>query len=228
MAVHEHRFELSADDTRSETRLERVAAGALRNERVRSVTVDRARAIAIVRTKRCEAAIDLDDALAYGPAGERTDGNDAQLPAVISWIDPRDSTISFVRLPKRASGWRKALYLLLAAVFLGLGLIGVALPGLPTTPFVLLGSYFLLRSSQRLHERLMTSRLFGGILRDWHVHRGIRPHVRARAIGVVAIVVGVSLAVARPPLPILISIVSLAACGLLVIWRLPGIMPSES
>ena len=146
----------------------------------------------------------------------------ASLPELVSWVDPRDGSISFVRMPLRASGWRKTLYLLLAAVFLVLGLIGVVLPGLPTTPFVLLGSYFLLRSSHAFHQRLMASKLFGGILRDWHVHRGIRPHVRARAMAVVAIAVVASLVVTRPSLPITLAILALVACGLLVIWRLPS------
>jgi uncharacterized membrane protein YbaN (DUF454 family) len=74
-----------------------------------------------------------------------------------------------------------------------------------------------------LHERLMASRVFGGVLRDWYVHRGLRPHVRARAVAVVALVVAVSLLVARPPLPVVIGIAALAACGLTVIWRLPSV-----
>jgi uncharacterized membrane protein YbaN (DUF454 family) len=88
---------------------------------------------------------------------------------------------------------------------------------------VLLGSYFLVRSSTRLHERLMSSRVFGGVLRDWYVHRGLRPHVRARAVAIVALVVAVSLVVARPPLPVMLLIAALAACGLIIIWRLPSV-----
>ena len=152
------------------------------------------------------ANVGFDEIAACATADEAAFDADISLPQLISWVDPRDGSISFVRMPQRASGWRKALYLLLAGVFLVLGLIGVVLPGLPTTPFVLLGSYFLLRSSQRLHQRLMASKLFGGILRDWHVHRGIRPHVRARAIAVVAIVVVASLVIARPPLPVVLGI----------------------
>jgi uncharacterized membrane protein YbaN (DUF454 family) len=106
--------------------------------------------------------------------------------------------MAFIRMPDRVRGWRKALYLALAGAALILGLIGIVLPGLPTTPFVLLGSYFLVRSSTRLHERLMASRVFGGVLRDWYVHRGLRQHVRARAVAVVALVVAVSLLVVGP------------------------------
>jgi len=228
MAFHEHRFNLPADVKAGDAELERVAGRALRHEHVRSVSVDRDRRLAVIRCRQPIVDVDFAEIAACATADFATIDQGASLPAIISWIDPRDGSISFVRMPRRANGWWKALYLLLAAAFLALGLIGVVLPGLPTTPFVLLGSYFLLRSSQRLHQRLMSSRLFGGILRDWHVHRGIRPHVRARAIAVVALVVIASLAIARPPLPIAIGIIALVACGLFVIWRLPNIKASDA
>jgi uncharacterized membrane protein YbaN (DUF454 family) len=228
MACHEHRFNLPANLRDSDAELERMAARALRHERVRSVTVDRERAAAVVRLKRPVANLDFDEIAACATADDSAIDADSTSPDLVSWVDPRDGSISFVRMPLRASGWRKSLYLLLAGVFLALGLIGVVLPGLPTTPFVLLGSYFLLRSSHRLHQRLMASRLFGGILRDWHVHRGIRPHVRVRAIAVVALVVAVSLGVARPPLPVTLGIIALVACGLFVIWRLPSVSSNEA
>jgi uncharacterized protein len=101
------------------------------------------------------------------------------------------------------------------------------LPGLPTTPFVLVASYCLVRSSTRLHERLMASRMFGGILRDWHIHRGVRPQVRAQAVAVVVLVVAVSLLIARPPMLILLVIAALVTCGLIVIWRLPSVPGEE-
>jgi uncharacterized membrane protein YbaN (DUF454 family) len=223
MACHEHRFNLPADAKDSDAELARVAARALRHDRVRSVTVDRERRAAVVRFHRPVADVGLDEIAACVTAGEAAAERAAPLPELVTWVDPRDDSISFVRMPRRARGWRKALFLLLAAVFLVLGLIGVVLPGLPTTPFVLLGSYYLLRSSERLHQRLISSRLFGGMLRDWHIHRGIRPHVRARAIAVVAIVVVASLLIARPPWQIALGILALVTCGLFVIWRLPSV-----
>jgi uncharacterized membrane protein YbaN (DUF454 family) len=223
MAFHEHRFNLPVDVKAGDAELERLAARVLYHERVRSMSVDRERRTAVIRCRRPAADVNFDEIAAVATADGATTGPDASLPAIISWVDPRDGSISFVRMPQRASGWRKALYLLLATMFLVLGLVGVVLPGLPTTPFVILGSYFLLRSSHRLHQRLMASKLFGGILRDWHVHRGIRPHIRARAIALVALVVAASLVVSRPSLPVTLTILALVACGLFVIWRLPSV-----
>jgi len=114
-------------------------------------------------------------------------------------------------------------YLILAALFFLLGAIGVILPGVPTTPFLLLTSYFLVRSWPRLNDALLRSRLFGPILRDWQQHRGVRPHIKLRASIFVAVVVGASIYFSGMP-PVAAGLVVLcASVGIGVIWRLPSI-----
>lgn len=56
---------------------------------------------------------------------------------------------------------------LLAYVSLGLGIIGIVVPGLPTVPFVLLSAFAAARGSQRLHHWLLAHRQFGPMIRDW-------------------------------------------------------------
>ena len=77
--------------------------------------------------------------------------------------------------PARVHGLRRILYLGLAAGSFGMSIVGVILPGIPTVPFLLLTSYYLIRSSPALNERLLRSRLFGQMLRDWNEHRAMRP-----------------------------------------------------
>ena len=62
-------------------------------------------------------------------------------------------------------GARRILFIALAGVFFVLAIIGVVLPGIPTTPFLLLTSYFLSRSWPRMHQKLMSNKVFGPILR---------------------------------------------------------------
>ena len=104
-----------------------------------------------------------------------------------------------------------------------MGLLGIVLPGLPTTPFVLVASYCLLRSSPRLHARLLHSQLFGGVLRDWHLHRGLRPHVRYKATAVIALVLTASLVLTTMPLAAKMLVLAVAFIGVAYVWRLPSV-----
>ena len=59
------------------------------------------------------------------------------------------------------------LWWLLAYTSLGLGIVGIAVPGLPTVPFVLLAAFAAARGSQRLHDWLLAHRRFGPMIGDW-------------------------------------------------------------
>ncbi|MFP4555489.1 MAG: YbaN family protein [Bacteroidales bacterium] len=63
-----------------------------------------------------------------------------------------------------------------------LGIIGIALPLLPTTPFLLLAAYLFLRSSQRLYRWLLTHRVFGSYIRNYIHHRSISKSVKVSTL----------------------------------------------
>lgn len=65
---------------------------------------------------------------------------------------------------------------------MGLGLIGVFVPLLPTTPFLLLASVCFLRSSKTLHRRLMTHRILGPYLQGYLQHRAISRRIRRNSL----------------------------------------------
>lgn len=62
---------------------------------------------------------------------------------------------------------KKILYISLGSVFLFLGMLGVVLPGLPTTPFLLLTAWFYVRSSDKLHKWLINHRVWGPYLKNF-------------------------------------------------------------
>lgn len=67
----------------------------------------------------------------------------------------------------------KICYFILAWIFFALGAIGVILPVLPTTPFMILALWAFAKSSKRFHTWLYQHRLFGPPLQKWEEHRVI-------------------------------------------------------
>lgn len=114
----------------------------------------------------------------------------------------------------------RALYLSLAVLFFVLAVLGVLLPVLPTTPFLLLTSWCLVRSSPALNQKLRRSPLFGPFLRDWDEHHGVRMHVKVTALCVLAIAVSASLVFGDLAPWLRVVLIALAAIGAFVILRL--------
>ncbi|MBU3823872.1 MAG: YbaN family protein [Candidatus Oceanisphaera merdipullorum] len=81
----------------------------------------------------------------------------------------------------------RILFALLGSLALLLGIIGVFLPVMPTTPFVLLAAFFFSKSSPRIHAWLVNHPWFGPLIQDWQTHRGVRAHIRRRALYMMAI-----------------------------------------
>ena len=76
----------------------------------------------------------------------------------------------------------RPVYLLLGWSFFGLGAVGAVVPGLPTTPFMLLALWAFSKSSQRFHDWLYAHRVFGPPLRQWQTHRVIPVKVKIFSI----------------------------------------------
>lgn len=128
----------------------------------------------------------------------------------------------------QSRGCRRWLYLSIASVFFVLGFLGALLPGLPATPFLLLTSYFLVRSSPALNEKLLRSRFIGPILVDWQVHGGVTSAVKVKAIVIVIIAVGLTLYFTGTSFWPRLAICSLAFVGVVVICRLPKAEKGEA
>jgi uncharacterized membrane protein YbaN (DUF454 family) len=82
--------------------------------------------------------------------------------------------------PKQVSDSKKgkrrvvrALLLVAGTLSLMLGIVGIVLPILPTTPFLLLSAACYIRSSERMHKWLLGNRWFGEYIRNYQEGRGI-------------------------------------------------------
>jgi uncharacterized membrane protein YbaN (DUF454 family) len=69
--------------------------------------------------------------------------------------------------------FRKWLYISAGLISLGVGAVGVFVPLLPTTPFLLLAAACFLRSSDRFYQWLMNHRIFGNYIRNYREHRAM-------------------------------------------------------
>jgi uncharacterized membrane protein YbaN (DUF454 family) len=127
---------------------------------------------------------------------------------------------------RTASRSKRLGYLALAGGSLALTVVAIAVPGLPTLPCLLATSYFLARSSPWLDDRLLHTRFFGPILRDWEDHHGLSKASKHKMMGLTLVVATLSVVVTPTSPPILVLIVLAAALSLYEINRLPGI-PGE-
>ncbi|CAA6826111.1 MAG: Unknown protein [uncultured Sulfurovum sp.] len=104
---------------------------------------------------------------------------------------------------------------------LGLAILGVILPLLPTVPFLLLAAFFFAKSSEKLHTWLLNHKLFGKMIDDWHRKGAINKKAKYLSTLSVLLVIIISLALSLKPLILSIQIVLLSLV-LLFIWTRPN------
>jgi uncharacterized membrane protein YbaN (DUF454 family) len=68
---------------------------------------------------------------------------------------------------------KRIIYVFLGTLFLGMGLIGIVVPILPTTPFLLLSAACYVRGSKRIHNWMINHRVFGEYIRNYMEGKGI-------------------------------------------------------
>ena len=86
----------------------------------------------------------------------------------------------------------KYLWVIGGTTSLALGFLGIFLPLLPTTPFLLLSAFCYTRGSSRLHDWLLRNRLFGCYIKNWREGRGIRLKSKILAVILMAVSIGYS------------------------------------
>jgi uncharacterized membrane protein YbaN (DUF454 family) len=97
--------------------------------------------------------------------------------------------------PERRPASRLPRWLLIAVGVLAvaLGTVGIIVPILPTTPFLLLAAACFLRSSDRLYRWLTTHPLFGKFIRDYREHHAIPLRVKIPVLILLWLTIGISI-----------------------------------
>ena len=101
-----------------------------------------------------------------------------------------------------------------------LGTLGVFLPLLPTTPFILLAAWCFARSSPRFPHWLLSRSWFGGYLRHWQKYRAMPPGAKPRAVAMILLTFAISLWLVNLTW-VRILLLIILTCLLIFMWRIP-------
>ena len=116
----------------------------------------------------------------------------------------------------------KVVYLVLGILCVVLGVIGIFLPVLPTTPFLIFAAFFFSRSSSRFHQWLMNHKHFGPPIHDWNT-RGVirRAH---KTLATIMFLISAVVIMLRPQIPLIgkISFAVFMIAVLIFIWTRPS------
>ena len=123
---------------------------------------------------------------------------------------------------------RRSFYLCLGFICLLLGLIGVILPLLPTTPFIILAAFCFSRSSKKFHQMLLNHRLFGSMIREWEAY-GVIP-LKVKCLSSSMMIIMISYPVLFKELAWWIDAIMIATAliGLVYVWSKPSRVLSKS
>lgn len=115
---------------------------------------------------------------------------------------------------------KRVLLIILGWICVVLATLGVVLPLLPTTPFLLLAGWCFARSSPRFHHWLLHRSWFGSYLRHWQQHRALPKGAKPKAVALILVTFAVSIYFV-PLLWVRILLLCMMFMLLIMMWRLP-------
>ncbi|WP_352890224.1 YbaN family protein [Sinimarinibacterium thermocellulolyticum] len=129
-----------------------------------------------------------------------------------------------VMTPMRRAPSPLARWLLIGAGWLALilGAIGLLLPVVPTTPFILLSAACFARSSERFHAMLLRNRVFGPLIVEWEQYRSIPRRTKRWAILLMALTFGCSIVFFVQPVGLKWALAAVGIAVAIWIWRIPS------
>lgn len=116
----------------------------------------------------------------------------------------------------------RIIYLCVGCLCVLLGLIGVVLPLLPTTPFLLVAAFCFSRSSERLHSYLLNHRLFGKLISDWERYGVIPFRVKLLSTSMMLLMVSYPLIFRTFHIGLKAMVVLTVCVALAYIWSRPS------
>ena len=122
--------------------------------------------------------------------------------------------------PQMQSKAKKILLKITGLAFVGLAIVGVILPILPTTPFLLVAAACFAKSSPHMQKKLLANKIFGPLINEWQQHRCIpRKAKRVALLTMIFSVVWSAYLLQNFMLTVLVFVLIIGP--FIFIWRLP-------
>ena len=115
----------------------------------------------------------------------------------------------------------QVVFFCLGCLFVGLATVGVVLPLIPTTPFLLLAAACYARSSKRFYDWLLTNRIFGPTIRQWQESGSVAMGTKVVAIVLLVLTLGSSVVFFVPLWSVKILLVAVGIWVIYFLLRLP-------
>lgn len=122
----------------------------------------------------------------------------------------------------------RAFWLIVGTGATGLAVLGIVLPLLPTTPFLLVAAFAFARSSETVHSWLVTHPRLGPPIVDWNREGAIHPRAKVAAVLAMIATFAISLAVGAGPVVLVIQALVLSAVAVFVLTRPSPSRPHRS
>ena len=122
---------------------------------------------------------------------------------------------------------QRIILIIIGTLFVALGLIGILLPLLPTTPFLLAAAACYAKSSDRLYNWLLNNRWFGTYIRNWREGKGLPLRTKILALSLLFLTIGYSVLYVVPLLVIRILLVIIALLVSKHIYSFPTLKINE-
>ena len=113
----------------------------------------------------------------------------------------------------------RRLWVIAGGFALGVGVVGIVVPLLPTTPFLILAAYCFSRGSRRLHDWLLNHRTLGPPIRDWREHRAVSGKAKLSAMIAIACLFALSVFLEAPDWALALQGVILGGVAVFLLTR---------
>ena len=122
---------------------------------------------------------------------------------------------------------KSRLFIAVGSISLGIGIVGIVVPLLPTTPFLLVAAYCYSRGSKRLYNTLLSNKLIGGYLRNYLEGKAMSIKAKIWSLSILWAVIGCTAAFVTDSLVIRIVLFSVGSGVTVHVALLRVVVPSK-